>query len=395
MLALASLAFVGCSKDEITEVNQGDPIRFTANASKASRADVTTTTTINVDGSKFHVWAYYGDAEFMDGLATKSGDVWTYQTPKYWPNEGTVDFYAVHPTSIEDLATVSATSQTVNNFIVESEVAEQLDFIYAINLDEKKQDSAVPMNFRHALSQIVFAAKSGANSNLSVTIDGVSVHNIYGQGDYTFPELETIKQLDKDENAETENSDVVGIQDTYGTWALEGGSVKSFAAGITAATINPSDEKVLTTESAKAVADDPNTTEDETQAAVTSGALLLLPQGSDADRGALKAWDPATETVGTPATGSTKTKTTGTYFKISCKVRDDESKVYLYGGESNFGNVYIPVAIDWEQGKKYTYIFTFDNGAGYDEEGDEILVPIKFTVTVDEFQSEEDITVDM
>lgn len=385
MLALASLAFVGCSKDEITEVNQGDPIRFTANASKASRADVTTTTSINIDGSKFHVWAYYGDAEFMDGLATKSGDVWTYQTPKYWPNEGTVDFYAVHPTSIEELATVSAASQMVNNFIVKSTVTEQLDFIYAINLDEEKQTSAVPMNFRHALSQIVFAAKSGANSNLSVTIDGVSVHNIYGQGDYTFPKLGTEVQLKPDTNAETEKSDVEGIEDTYGTWVLEG-EVTSFVAGITAATITPGTDEILTTESADAVADDPNTTEDETKAAVTSGALLLLPQGPADDRGALKAWDPAKETVGT---------TTGTYFKISCKVWDDESDVYLYGGESKFGNVYIPVAIDWEQGKKYTYIFTFDDGAGYDENGDEILVPIKFTVTVDEFQSEDDITVDM
>lgn len=386
MLALASLAFVGCSKDEITEVNQGDPIRFTANASKASRADVTTTTSINVDGSKFHVWAYYGDAEFMDGLATKSGDVWTYQTPKYWPNEGTVDFYAVHPTSIKDLATVSAASQTVNNFIVKSNVTEQLDFIYAINLDEEKQTSAVPMNFRHALSQIVFAAKSRANSNLSVTIDGVSVHNIYGQGDYTFPKLGTEVQLKTDAYAETEKSTEEGIKDTYGTWALEGGSVKSFAAGITAATINPNKQKDLTTKSAKAVADDPNTTEDETKAAVTSGALLLLPQGPADDRGALKAWDPAKETVGT---------TTGTYFKISCKVWDTESNVYLYGEESKSKNVYIPVAIDWEQGKKYTYIFTFDDGAGYDENGDEILVPIKFTVTVDEFQSEDDITVNM
>ena len=380
MLALASLAFVGCSKDEITEVNQGDPIRFTANASKASRADVTTTTSINVDGSKFHVWAYYGNAEFMNGLATKSGDVWTYQTPKYWPNEGAVDFYAVHPTSIEELATVSAASQKVNDFEVNSDVTKQLDFIYAINLDEEKQTSAVPMNFRHALSQIVFAAKSGANSYLSVTIDGVSVHNIYGQGDYTFPKFETIEWLDEDENAETEKSDVVGIKDTYGTWALEDGSVKSFVAGITAATINPGEEKDLTTKSAEAV---------------TSGALLLLPQGSADDRGALKAWNPATETVGAPATGSSKTQTTGTYFKISCKVKDTDSNVYLYGGESNFEYVYIPVAIDWEQGKKYTYIFTFDDGAGYDENGEEILVPIKFTVTVDEFQSEEDIIVNM
>lgn len=388
LIALASMAVVGCSKDEITEINPDNAIKFTATAAKATRATPTTTESINTKGSQFHVWAFasgQSDIKFMNDLATCDGQYWNYATNKYWPNTGTVDFYAVHPTSLATLATVNATTQNIANFTVDQDVTKQIDFIYALNLDEKKQTTAVPMNFRHALSQIVFAAESGTNSNIEVQINAVSVHNIKESGNYTFPELETTKQLETDTGAETEDSNEDGIKDTYGEWHLDD-KLNYFAAGITNRTINPGQTATLTKSTDK-VEDNPDTEVDETTAATTEDALLLLPQEA-------KAWDPNTEYIGSTAVTG-KDKTQGAYFKISCKVLDATTDVYLYGNATSYDDVYVPVDIDWEQGKKYIYTFVFDNGAGYNPEGDPVLVPIKFTVTVDEFQSANEIEIEM
>ena len=47
----------------------------------------------------------------------------------------------------------------------------------------------------------------------------------------------------------------------------------------------------------------------------------------------------------------------------------------------------IPFAAVWTQGKKYTYTFVFGKGnGGYDPTtGDDVLVPIDFEITVDDF----------
>ena len=50
------------------------------------------------------------------------------------------------------------------------------------------------------------------------------------------------------------------------------------------------------------------------------------------------------------------------------------------------GTTYIPFAANWAPGKKYIYnlVFGKSNG-GYDEDGKDVLVPVSFTVTVDDF----------
>ncbi|HCE48500.1 MAG TPA: hypothetical protein DEQ84_07635, partial [Prevotellaceae bacterium] len=98
---------------------------------------------------------------------------------------------------------------------------------------------------------------------------------------------------------------------------------------------------------------------------------------------------------------------------IYCKITDRESGAVLWPKQTTGGSGYANVAISldnpkndpnrdknvtndpkhdkWMQGKKYTYTLIFGEGGGYtpDPEGpdpDPVLVPIKFEVTVDEFQ---------
>lgn len=74
----------------------------------------------------------------------------------------------------------------------------------------------------------------------------------------------------------------------------------------------------------------------------------------------------------------------------------------LWPAEGESAKVAIPVsAITWEQGKKYIYTFIFGEGGGYvpptedDDEPEPVLVPISFTVTVDDFIPVNEIEVDM
>lgn len=403
MLALASLAFVGCSKDEITEVNQGDPIDFAVTSAKATRVVDTTTNSINEVGSKFKVWAYTTEdtpQTFMNGLtATKESAGWNYGPLKFWPNTTNLKFYAVHPIDIN--VTMSAASQTIENYVVSNTLSEQKDLLYATNLGDAtydangetvlstaglgKQSAAVPINFRHALSKIVFAAKV-THANLEVDINGVEIVNIKSKNTFTYPKASTLDHLgDEDKNLDTETNA------TWGTWATPSAPL-TYAAGITEVKgiTSGSGTKTLTT-STNAVADDPNTEANEAIAATTPGALLLLPQ-------TIEALDFSKNTIGgTSNVDPNATTQTKPYFLVSCKIKD--SGVYLWGSAAEYKKVAIPVSttnFTWKQGKKYTYTFVFGSGGGYDpENGDPVLVPITFTVTVDAFQSAPNIDVNM
>ena len=87
---------------------------------------------------------------------------------------------------------------------------------------------------------------------------------------------------------------------------------------------------------------------------------------------------------------------------IKCKIRNvagDEvadDDVYLWGTASEAKELAIPVSLTWKQGVKYIYTFVFGEGiGGYDPEGEEVLVPITFSVTVDDFTSPTSNDIDM
>lgn len=387
MLALASLAFVGCSKDEVIDVQQ-DAIRFTANAAKATRGTATTTTSLNAKEQAFSVWAYNavsGDA-FMAGTTFSYDDsaaYWIANPIKFWPNDYALNFYAVHPIPSTDngiTMTMSSSEKKITDFSANSDFTKQIDLIFATEFGAKKQSTAQTINFRHALSQIVFAAKV-PHAELSVDINSVTVKNVVNKGTYTFPSLSTSTQLKDDLGVETENSKEVGIENTYGKWELseEDANVVEFAAGISETLgIDSNDGQVTLTSD--------------------NGALFLLPQS-------FAGADYSDNTVGGGTSNVKPGYNDEIFFILECKIRQDGS--YLFGSDTEYKTVAIPASLayddasagagdKWEQGKKYTYIFNFSGGGGYDPEtGDPILVPIKLTVTVDDFQSADDITVDM
>ena len=121
----------------------------------------------------------------MDCDVRKQGNVWSYGDTKFWP-ETDVDFYSYSPTDTKN----GNVDITVNGDkkITGYEVPGDEDLLYALNLAEKKAEhegkQPVTVNFRHALSQIVFRIKN-TSSNLTVFVDAVKVEGIEKQGTFS------------------------------------------------------------------------------------------------------------------------------------------------------------------------------------------------------------------
>ena len=369
LLAAGFLTLLGsCSQDDIVDVNHdGDEIRFTAVANAPTRAAAIHTTS---NLTEFQVSAVSAGKNYIQNdKFVKEGNVWTGQgTPRYWPEnkDQTVDFYAHRG---GDGAYIwnpgQTTTASFDNYKVADDVKAQEDLLYAVTTGQKKQETAVPLNFRHALSQIVFNAKN-ASKKIYVEIYGVQVYNVKDQGTFTFPSETTAAQVTDDTQTDYEDTNK-GI----GTWSGETGKT-SYTVEFNTPIVVSSDGENL------------NKLVDVTTAAEPN-AMVLLPQETTA-------WDPAT-------VGGTAEANTGSYIAVKCKVYNiakgdgvhADGDELVWGGSDEKGAwLGIPAAFDWDQGKKYIYTLVFGNGGGGhipgpDPDPDPEFVSIKFNVTVDEF----------
>ena len=349
-VALSAVALVACNNEDVLEVNQGRGISFQVATEASTRAQATTTSTID----NFKVWGFTDGKTLMNGLeVSKDGDDWTYDGTIFWPATD-VDFYSVSPAeNCGGTVNISKDAQKITNFTVNTDQNKQVDLLYAVNKDETKEDhaaSAVNINFRHALSQIVFKAKN-TNKNLKVIVKGVKIANIKKKGDFTYPTSATT------DNVASESGSITsGTQGTWGTPT----EATTFSAGM--------DANGVTLDGVVSTAKDLSN---------ATGALFMIPQ-------ALTPWDPSTEGCN---------KSNNVYFLLNCQIlsgTDKNIQVWPSDAEEDYAEIAVPAeTITWEQGKKYVYTFIFGEGAGY-EPGDEkdpdpTLVGIDFDVTVDVF----------
>ena len=368
--ALLALAAVSCTKSEVLESNSGE-IRFNVVANSATKAaDVYCNN--NMPG-EFMVYAVSDGKTYIDGdRIVRNGSDWENQSGvRYWP-ETTVDFYA-HVNAGDDFKWNASSAPVIENFSPAADVADQVDLLYAVKKGESKKDSPVQLNFRHALSQIVFNAKN-TNANLYVEIAGVKVANVGDTNTFTYPETDTDSKFVSHDGTGT-------LPDTgAGSWAeLTSGD---FRYGV--------DFNAVPVVGNSTVVD--LTTANDSGKEFNSQAMLLLPQTTTA-------WVPSTDS-NTPSENNT-----GSYFLIDCAIWnvagtavDKDTDVQLWGEGGNTKELSIPVAFTWEQGKKYIYTLVFGQGnGGYDPDPDPddpdpkpVLVPIDFTVSVDDFQEVED-----
>lgn len=365
--AVASLA--ACTNDEITEQIQTPTIAYAPAVAPLKAPAVATTENISefvVDGFLRidNKTTHYID----NNILTKVDGKWESTATHFWPHTGAIDFYAFSPASVRDKVdfgtdgTADQRNVVIKNFEVSTTTNSKIDLLYALTADQSHAKGsdlvAVPINFKHALSQVTFNVKN-TNSAIILDVDQVEIANLASKGNYTLPKAST----------------TLGGS-TTGEWQLadkvNGGKVYS-AFISTVDGITPESGTVQLT-------------------SADGGALFLLPQTTTA-------WDPKNDAENVAA---------GSYFIVRCRVwtMTAEGRVLLWpnmkdsSGNIPYHNIAIPAAFDWKEGKKYTYTLVFGDGAGYipptdTDGGDEIeihgeptLKAISYNVTVEDLNEE-------
>ena len=381
LLSLAAVSLASCSNDEVITLNQ-DEIKFAAVTDNASRADINTTTNLEA----FKTYAFVeenGTKTYVNGVvANRTEGTSTFELAEkfFWPATP-VNFQFVAPTSVD------ITDGKINNYVCDE--SNQADLIYAAAINKTKADATegvLPINFRHALSQLVFKVTSKKEYGLNVTVKEIRIVNVRKGGTLTYPTADTT-----DPNySETENG---GFGDSNQETELNNNSW-----GVWSYDENNADEKQSNTYALDVVDMNANANVDNLTADVTAvgkSNYLIMPQQF------------------TKAVVSSTTWT-GTSFMLDV--------VYVKNGVTVYeGWVAVPAVAEtisngaynnqWKQGKKYIYNFIIGEGGGYvvpdpdptpDPEPDPTpggeepaLVPISFTVTVDEYQTVEVPGIDM
>ena len=389
-----ALAAVSCSNEEVVSVNNdANEIKFAVVANNSTRALNDSMYCNNYKPGSFHVWALakdnsvatvVGKSYFKEVLysANTGKTLWSADQAniRFWPNQGAekLDFYLMHNYNgtvqwTPGEADTNKARLAVEGYTLTTDVAAQTDFIYAVKQNQVKKgnDGKKTINFRHALSQVVFKARN-TNSTLHVEIGEVQVKNFNSKGNFALPLKDTETTLvDHNSNQTTEAAD-----GTVGTW-----SSQNTLATTSVAVYN-------TTVEGQAEA---------TYAAVnydTAGTNATnLTNGSDREFDKSMLFIPQERTAGTVTESTPGSKNlfndgTNPYFVVKCKIWNVEGAAFNKGTDVCIydGYAYIPVTVDWKPGKKYIYTFVFGGkNGGYDEDGNDILVPISFDVTVDDF----------
>lgn len=127
-----------------------------------------------------------------------TGDCWDSESvaggqPYYWPKNGTLTFQAYSPTdaALDCMPAWTASGFTFTNFTVKQNPAEHYDLMFSERSYNRTKStggtnySGVDINFKHALSSVVFKVKTGdAYANHTITLKSIKLLNAYETGDF-------------------------------------------------------------------------------------------------------------------------------------------------------------------------------------------------------------------
>ena len=158
---IAQLVLSGCAGEAVEETSSSSSseINFDAYLGRnaSTRSEVTDNTHLKgTEGnSGFGVFARYNyNGKILSLLDTehvtwnKDQNHWEYTNTRYWPSEGSVDFYAFAPYSDQP---------KLNNFEIDfPSNMSPIDLVYANAENQKKTDNPVQFTFKHALARLSF-----------------------------------------------------------------------------------------------------------------------------------------------------------------------------------------------------------------------------------------------
>lgn len=190
---IAQLVLSGCAGEGVEETSSSSSseINFDAYVGRnaSTRAGVTDIDSLKKSG--FGVFARYKHTDGATSLlmdnehVTWNGDRWGYTNTRYWPNEGSVDFYAFAPYNQEVKLVNKPKSNEANpTYIKFTSSTAPVDLLWA-NAEKQTKDSISSINgkvkfqFKHALARLGFDIT--ANQDLEengavITVDSVKLY---------------------------------------------------------------------------------------------------------------------------------------------------------------------------------------------------------------------------
>ena len=192
---IAQLVLSGCAGEGVEETSSSSSseINFDAYLGRnaSTRAGVTNVTSLK--GSGFGVFARY---KHTDGATSSLMDNehvtwkekenrWGYTNTRYWPNEGSVDFYAFAPYNPKvNLVNKPESNEANPTYIKFTSSTDPVDLLWA-NAEKQTKDSISSINgkvkfqFKHALARLGFDIT--ANQDLEengavITVDSVRLY---------------------------------------------------------------------------------------------------------------------------------------------------------------------------------------------------------------------------
>ena len=194
---IAQLVLSGCAGEAVEETSSSSSseINFDAYVGRnaSTRAGIN-----NIDSLKgkkwysgFGVFARYNHngkiSSLMDNEhVTWEENHWKYTNTRYWPNEGTVDFYAFAPyhQDVELVSPYSNSNKADSTYYIEfTSSTAPVDLVWGAQIGKKAPisptDSKVKFQFKHALARLSFDIT--ANQDLEengavITVDSVKLY---------------------------------------------------------------------------------------------------------------------------------------------------------------------------------------------------------------------------
>lgn len=200
-LSLVALALAGCTQTDLIDTNAGtkgmiDYALYTGRPTRATALD-------NTNFAKFKIYSYqniedtdapgtFNFSAYYDETVEKSGsNVWAGPRPRRWPTGANdfLNFYA-YSDEVNTSAFAAATATTAHptfKYTVPADVTKQEDLLVAssFNQTEKTNQGKLNMDFKHALTQVVFKVKS-ASPSFMVKVSKVELIGANSEGTFAY-----------------------------------------------------------------------------------------------------------------------------------------------------------------------------------------------------------------
>ena len=188
IILAAAAVTASCTKNTV-DLPYGGAISFAPVAEKSTKAIIEGTTYPTTES--FAVSAYHGgsDAYFEDLVASYNSSItlWETSTAEYWPLAGSLTFNAYSPSSASGV-TITSAGVTATDYTIQTPAQMTTDLCYGSYTvaDCASHPESVPLQFSHALAQVVFRVKAASYyENTSLSMTSLSKDGICSVGDFT------------------------------------------------------------------------------------------------------------------------------------------------------------------------------------------------------------------